>query len=492
MRKCRLLCILLSLLLLLPITGCNEEGEAYIYFELPAQPLTLDPQTASEDAELLIIKNIHEGLFRKNNLGEIVCGLAEGYTQDNLTYTFNLKKDIKWSNGEPITAHDFVFGFRRAVSAETKAPFASRLFCITGAENIYNGKANADTLGVKAVNDRTLTITLAYSDPNFAETLTTSVAMPCNEAFFNESAGKYGLFSDNIISSGSYRLSRWRKDPFGIRLYRNKEYQGGFIAQNAAVFLTCDKEETAIQKLEKNSVDMAFIDSALTNTATELKLKTAEFQNICWVLTLGDDFTQNMRKALSLLVGGEIYAKDLPTGYTVATSLFPEAISKTAVVTGMSVYDASKAKELYLQELEALPDKKFPSDVVFYYYDDGYIKNIVTDIVGHWQSNLSAFVNIEAVSGSNLLLPQLKEQTYKMALFPVRADNADVKEYLKKFGVNAITDNLTDLQVETLKSINIIPIMFQNTVIAYSPALSNVSTEYGNGYVDFSFIIKTE
>ena len=491
--KGRFLCLLLSLILILTLfTGCSDTKDAYIYFELPEAPLTLDPQTASTDSELLIIRNINEGLLRKNEKGEIVCGLAESYQKNGLTYTFTLRKNAKWARGEKITADDFVFAFKRAVDPKTKAPFVSRLYSIAGAMEINNGSATLDTLGVKAIDDRTLSITLKSEDSRFLETLTTSIAMPCNEEFFYETAGKYGLFADSIQSSGRYRISRWRKETFGIRLYKNEDYKGFAEAQNAAVFITCNKDEPALQKLQKNSIDMAFIDSSLTDTANESGLKTLEFQNICWFLTLGNDFSANMRKALAMMVGGEIYSGSLATGYSVATSVFPDALSDNNIPTGMTLYNAENAKKLYLQELEHYEGKKFPSDVKLYYYDDGNVKNIATDIVGHWQSNLSAFVNIEAVSESSLLIPQLTDQSYKMSLFPVRADSNSPAEYLKKFGINYNGESLADIQTNLLKSNKILPIMFQKTVISYSPALSNVYSELGNGYVDFAFIVKSE
>ncbi len=487
----RLLCFVLSLLVVFSVAGCESTKDAYIYFELPSTPDVLDPQTASADSELLIVKNIFEGLLRKNSEGKIVCGVAEIYETDGINYTFTLRKNAKWSNGEKLTAKDFEFALKRAVSPETKAPFASRLFSIKGAEEIYNGSANKNTLSVKAVDNQTLKITLKEKDEYFEETLTTSVAMPCNEKFFKESAGKYGLSAAQTLSNGSYKLTKWRRDPFGIRLYKNNEYKGDLESQNAAVFLTCNDDEPIMTKLEKNSIDMAFIDCSLTEDAEKLGLKTEGIQNICWFLTLSDDFSPNMRKALNMLVGGEVYSKDLKVGYSTATSIFPEVIKGNKTATGITVYNQAQAKQLYMSEVELLENKKFPSDVVLYYYDNGSMKSVVTDIVGHWQSSLSAFVNIESVSNADLLKNELVSREYKMAIFPIRADSQRDYEYLEKFGINSSGD-LTAAQTELLKSNNIIPIMFQNTVIAYSPALTKVSAINGDGYIDFSFIVKTE
>lgn len=487
----KLLSLMLSLLLIIPISGCSDTKDAYIYFELPEVPATLDPQIASTDAELLIVKNIHEGLLREDKDGSIVCGIAESYEKNGLTYTFKLRDDAKWSNGERITAHDFSFAFSRALNPETKAPFAERLLSIKGAAEYNSGTASSIS-GVEVSDDATLTVTLAYDDPDFEKNLTTSVCMPCNQEFFTSSKGKYGIFADNILSSGSYVLTRWRKETFGIRLYRNDEYSGFAKAQNAAVFITCDPEEAAIVKLEKNSIDMAFIDAAITNKAHSLGLKTKEFNNICWVLTLGNEFTPAMRKAFFMLVGGEVYSSSLPVGYTVATSVFPEILSEQAVLTGMTAYDLEAGKSLYLTELSRLKDNKFPSNVILYYYDDGYIKNVVTDIVGHWQSKLSAFVNIETVSSPEILTSQLTDPTYRMAIFPIRAKSDDIAEYLKNYGIAYDGSDLGTVQTKLLSSGNIVPVMFQNTVIAYSPAITEIKADLGNGYIDFAYIVKTE
>lgn len=487
----RFTALILVFLIIVTVCGCGDSTEkAYIYFELPKQPSTVDAQTASTDAELLIVKNIYEGLLRKNEDGEIDLGMAESYTKKGLTYTFKLREDAVWSNGDKVTAHDFEFAFKRAVSPETKSPFVSRLFCISGAEDIYNGKASADTLAVKAESDFKLEIKLSKEDDKFLETLTTSVAMPCNQKFFEESGGKYGLFKDNIISNGSYRLTKWNKESFGIRLYKNSGYTGNFEAKNAAVFLSCDKDATAYERLSDNDADIAFIDSSLTDDIEAKGFKTVSYENICWFLTVSGDFPEGIRKSLAMLVGGEVYSSSLESGYSVATSMFPNVISEENIVSGIVPYNLEAGKELYSNEVLKLEGKKFPSSVVLYYYDNGVIKPVVTDVVGHWQNKLGAFVNIEAASSASLLTSQLTEQTYSMAIFPVRADSPDVSEFLKKFGIDYNGENLNDIQAKLLRSNNIIPLAFQNTTLAYSSEITEIYTECGNGYIDFAFIIK--
>ena len=486
-------CLMLAAITVLLSAACGDSyQDAIIYFEIPEKPYTVDPQTASADSELAIVANIFEGLLRKNESGAIVGGASKSFEYNNLTYTFKLREDIVWSNKEPLTAEDFVFAFRRAVSPETKAAFASRLFPIENAKEIYEGKKSAETLGVSAPDSTTFIIKLSYEDEGFEEALTTSVAMPCNEKFFNESAGKYGLSAEHTISCGSYKLTKWNKESFGIRLYSNSLYTGTFPAKNSAVYITKDKDETPIERLIGGNADIAFIDSSLTDNAHANGLKTIDYENICWFLTISSDFSEDMRKSLAMLVGSQVYALDLKTGYTPADSVFPSVIKSDAGSSGMTLYNLEAAKALFSKEISKLDGKKFPSGVKLYYYDNSVIKPVITDIVGHWQNNLGAFVNIEAVDSAEKLISELKEQTLDMAVFPVRADSSDINEYLSNFGTTAEGKSGAEIQTGLLKSSNIIPIAFQNTTIAYSPALSDVFTSFGNGYIDFSFIVKTE
>lgn len=473
-------------------SGCDSTKDAYIYLELTQPPITLDPQTASDDNELIIIKNIYEGLLRKNSEGKIVNGACESYTNKGLTYTFNIREDAKWHNGEDLTAFDFVFGIKRAVNPETKAPFASRLFAIKNAKEIYNGTKDLDSLGVKALDKKTLVIELSYKDDNFLNVLTTSVAMPCNEKFFNQSDGKYGLFKDYVFSNSSYKLTKWNKESFGIRLYRNEEYNGEFYSQNAAVFISCRTDKPVIERLKESSIDIAFVNCAYSSELNNSGVKTAQIENICWFLTLGNNFSPNMRKSLSMLVGSEIYANNLKDGFSPANSIFPSVISDSPIVDGKTLYNLESGKKLFLQEVSKTDKNKFPEDIILYYYDDGNIKSVVTDIVGHWQNNLSAFVNIESVSDSQLLADEIVNQKYPMAIFPIVADNSNTYEYLKKLGIDYKGESLSEIQSKFLKSNNIIPIAFQNTTIAYSPAITNLITQAGDGYVDLSFIVKDE
>lgn len=486
----RLVSIIISITMLLSLIACDNTDSAYIYFYLDAQPETIDPQTAKTDSELMLVRNIFEGLLRINENGEIVCGVAESYKKEGLTYTFKLQKNLVWSNEASLTAHDFVFAFKRAINPETESPFVKRLYAIKNAKAINKGKKDLNTLGVKALDAHTLQITLSQSDKNFEETLTTSIAMPCNEEFFNSTAGKYGLENDTTISNGSYRLAKWNQEIFGIRLYRNKFYNGDFVAKNAAVFFSMNDKQTPLIALKENDADIAFIESKEIKEARENGFKTDTYNNTIWFLTVSDGFSKDIRRSLISLANPKVFSENLTDGYYKAQSIYPDIITDKTINVGMVTYDIEKAKKLFSNAVENLTDKKFPTNVVLYYYDDGVSKNIVTDIVGHWQNQLSAFVNIEAVSAPEVLHSQLKDQTYALSIFPVSAKSPSASEYLENFDVSYNNEALNNVQLKLLKSNNITPLFSQDTVIAYNSVLNNVAVDHGDGCIDFAYITK--
>ena len=112
--------------------------------------------------------------------------------------------------------------------------------------------------------------------------------------------------------------------------------------------------------------------------------------------------------------------------------------------------------------------------------------------MGHWQNKLGAFINIETASSAEKLTPQLKNRDLPIAVFPIRADSKSLSEFAEKFGVSAKGKTADAVQAELLRGTHIIPLLFQNTTVAYSSALSDVYTVPGDGYIDFSFIVKTE
>jgi oligopeptide transport system substrate-binding protein len=183
------------------------------------EPQDLDPHVVTGVPEHRLLDAFFEGLVMPSADGQSLApGVAERWdlSEDRLTYTFHLRADARWSNGAPITAHDFVASYRRILSPTFAANYAYMLFLIAGAEDFFLGKiTDFSRTGVRAIDDRTLAITLRQPTPFFLKTLTHYAWFPVHiptieKAGGLERKGTNWTRPENFVSNGAFVLSEWR------------------------------------------------------------------------------------------------------------------------------------------------------------------------------------------------------------------------------------------------------------------------------------------
>ncbi|WP_461203073.1 peptide ABC transporter substrate-binding protein [Enterococcus sp. N342-3-1-2] len=174
--------------------------------EMPSADLSLATDTISFSA----LNNVYEGLYRLDaDSKPEAAGASElaEVSDDGLTYTLKLREDAKWSNGEPVTAADYVYGWQRTVSAETGSEYAYLFAPVANAEAITAGDADASELGIKAVSDYELEITLNTPTPYFPYLLAFPSFFPQSQAVVEENGDQYAQTSDNSVYNGPFVLS---------------------------------------------------------------------------------------------------------------------------------------------------------------------------------------------------------------------------------------------------------------------------------------------
>ena len=146
-------------------------------------PGSLDPHKATTLIENNILDELFEGLVALDARGEIIPGVAESWTADRTgtVYVFKLRPDAKWSNGDFVVAEDFVYAFRRLMAPSTGAPYASILYTLKNSEKINKGELPVESLGARALDDRTLEIALAQPTPYFIAQLAHMTAKPLHQ-----------------------------------------------------------------------------------------------------------------------------------------------------------------------------------------------------------------------------------------------------------------------------------------------------------------------
>ena len=188
------------------------------------EPGTLDPHRAEGVPASNVLRDLFEGLVMEDPSGRYVPGAAESWTlsQDAKTYTFKMRENGKWSNGDKVTAEDFVYGLRRSVDPATLSNYSSMLYPIKNARDIVLGKRSSETLGVRANGPTTLIIELEEPTPYFLSLLTHSTTY----ATHRPSVEKFGArFTrpGNLVGNGAFKLEEWRVQSH-IKLVRNTEY----------------------------------------------------------------------------------------------------------------------------------------------------------------------------------------------------------------------------------------------------------------------------
>ncbi len=202
-----------------------------------ADPETLDPHKTSTVYEAAILRDLFEGLTIHDAKGQIVPGVAESWTvrEDGKAYTFKLRANAKWSNGDPVKASDFVYSWRRIMNPATGSKYANLLYVLANAEKINKGQAKVEELGVKAIDDRTLEVLLEAPTPYFIELLTHQSALPVHPPSV-EKEGKDFIKPGSLVSNGAYVLAE-NVPNAQIKLNKNPQFHDAAnVAIDSVVF----------------------------------------------------------------------------------------------------------------------------------------------------------------------------------------------------------------------------------------------------------------
>ncbi len=190
-----------------------------------AEVASIDPQKTEGVPESNVIRDLLEGLVNQDADGNTIPGVAESWeTKDNKTYIFHLRKDAKWSNGDPVTADDFVYTFQRAVDPNTASPYSWYLEMTTmvNAADIIAGKKDKSTLGVKAIDANTLQIDLESALPYFVKMMGHTTVKPVHRATV-EKWGEEWTKPEHFVGNGAYVPEKWVVNE-RLVLKRNPQY----------------------------------------------------------------------------------------------------------------------------------------------------------------------------------------------------------------------------------------------------------------------------
>ncbi|UXR70111.1 peptide ABC transporter substrate-binding protein [Staphylococcus sp. IVB6246] len=342
---------------------------------IPQDMSSLDTAKVTDTVSFDKFNQVYEGLYVLDGDDKAQPGVAKGepkISEDGKTWTVKLREDAKWSNGDPVTAHDFEFAWKRVVDPDTASEYAYIMYDLKNAEEINLGKKKVDSLGVKALDDHTLQFELTKAIPYFKEMLAFGTYMPQNEKVVKKYGDRYGTNEDKAVYNGPFKVKEWAVED-KILLVKNDKYWDKDVVKLDKVNYKVLKDGQAGASLyDTNSVDDTTISSEQVekykdNPALKKRLLAATFYLKLNQGTVSAFKDKNMRLALAQAVDKQAYVDAVlnngsapSDGFTSkATAKAPDDSDFADQINSPLVYNPEKAKENYEKAKKTLGEDSF-------------------------------------------------------------------------------------------------------------------------------------
>ncbi len=465
---------LCSAMLLVPFcTGCSlpiekqeSDGSGYLFtYSLSANPQSLDPQSATDTASKTIIENLYEGLVELDSEGNLSLAGAENVqiSDDGCIYTFQLKQDRYWfydanqddsiDEGESwrVTAADYVYAFQRIFDPQTQSPYTDLFASLKNASAVESGQLDVSELGVNAISDTQLQFTLSEPDTLFLEHLASTAAMPCNENFFLQTKGRYGLDDTSVASCGAFYLRLWFYDPYGsdnlIYMRRNSANTDARSVYPTNLTFQIQKSDSAtIEDFQNGDSDILTTTIYQPSYMESDKYSVTSSRSTTLGLIFNPDNTvyanKNIRKALSLGIDRSSIGGDSNGDLIPAYGIIPPAVHlggksyRDLVPETVSAYNTETAISLFQKGMQELGIESLDSTKILVCPELMDCENL-HDIIQTWQEVFGFYIGIEEVSESDYW-ERLEEKNYTLAVYAITPEEDNPAAALEQF---SSTDN---------------------------------------------------
>lgn len=388
-------------------SGNSTDGGGVFNLVVPQEIPTADLSLATDTISFTALNNVYEGIYRLDKDSKPqpagASELAE-VSEDGLTYKIKLREDAKWSNGDPVVAADYVYGWQRTVDAATASEYAYLFAPVANAEEITAGKKDKSELGIKAVGDHELEITLTKQTPYFQYLLAFPSFFPQKQSVVEENGDAYASASDKAVYNGPFTLTDfdgpgtdtewsykkndnyWDKDAVKLSEIKVSVVKESSTALNLFKDGQADDVILSGELAQQNANDPAYTSVKEARTSyIELNQREADspFKNV------------NLRKAISYSINRDALVKQvLGDGSVVSTGLIPADMSKNpetnedfAKEAGKLVsYDKDKAKEYWEKAKKELGIDSLEFNLMA--SDDDASKKVIEYIQNSIQENL--------------------------------------------------------------------------------------------------------
>lgn len=384
----------------------NLAADQTLDVNIKSEPPSLHPGMASDTTSGAVLNNVFEGLARVNQEGEVEKAMAEDWEEsdDLLTYTFKIREDAKWSNGDPVTAHDFEYAWKWVLDPNNAdTDYAYQLYVIKGAEDAKENGGSLDDVGVKAEDDHTLVVELEQPTPYFLELTAFYTYFPVNHNVVDGNDKWANEASEDYVTNGPFLFDSWaHKDQ--IVLKKNPEYWDADTVKLETVNMyMIDEEDTAKSMYDQGELDWLGSPTDSIPLAAIPSLKDEGVLNISpqagvYYYAFNTEESPfdnvNIRKAFALAINRQGIVDNITKGeQQPAMALVPPSIFESNNEGYFKDNDVEKAKEYLEEGLKELGLDELPKVKLSYNTSEahGAIAQAVQDM---WRENLEVDVEL--------------------------------------------------------------------------------------------------
>lgn len=421
----------------------DKGGEKVLYLNNGQEPTSFDPPIGFDSASWSALNNLMEGLTRLNAEHQPEEATAEKWdvSEDGKTYTFHIRDNAKWSNGDDVTANDFVFAWKRLLDPATGSSAAFLGYFIEGGEEFNSGKGSADNVKVKAVDEKTFEVTLTSPQAYFLSVIANPAFFPINEKVAKENP-EWFAEAESFVGNGPFNLTSWEHDTKFVMEKNDKYWDAENVKLDKVEWAIVDDTNTEYQMYKAGDLDVSDVPAELADKLFKegdvkvedqagdyfyrFNVTTEPFQNV------------NIRKAFALAVDQQkivdfVTKNQEKAAYGFVSPGFKDPSGKDFREANgdFNKTDVEEAKALLKKGMEEEGYAELPEVTLTYSTSDVH-KKIAEALQQMFKENLGVEVKLANMEW-NVFAEEQKALKHQLSRSSFLADYADPINFLENF-----------------------------------------------------------
>jgi len=454
-------------------SAASATSDKIARFQVSTVVDSMDVCLSNDGTSCNILAQCMMGLYTKDANGTPVLGVAKSVDKsaDGLTYTFTLRDDAKWSNGDAVTAKDFVFEWQRLADPNTASAyqFFVQTACLLNADDVVDGKKAPSELGVKAQDDKTLVVTLSSPCAVFESLMTSTCFMPVEQSFFDSCGATYATSPATINCDGPFKVTAYEPSTMTIELVKNPNFYGASsVKLDGVEFQVILDSQTAALSYESGKLDQVVLTGNLIEQYSDDPAYSTRSDGYIWYIAPNMDkqglnnlnIREAMAKAFDKKAICESILKDgsTPMDYYIPAGLASDSSGQDfRAAAGSSydtwTYDVTAARELWQKGLQELGVTSLSYTLLC--DDTESCQAVAQFLQSEWQKNLPGLTITLQVEPKKARLADMQKGNFDIGLTRWGPDYADPMTDMDLWTSDSITNysNFNDAEYDaTIKS----------------------------------------